>query len=176
MLCGTHTNGLRKSIASAQRSDYMKIGIVGHGADKFTAQTEQIAKCHINRIIKLHMPCTVISGESPVGGVDIWAHEIADEMGAEFIPCEPRQHKWDAEYGFKQRNIDIAIKSNIVYCIVVRELPKSYKGVKYTDYHCNRREHTKPDGEKIEKHVKSGGCWTAWYAIEHEGRAEWVLI
>lgn len=154
----------------------MKVGIVGHGSDKFNSQTEHNAKRAIRYLIKLNIPCTVISGESPVGGVDIWVHEIADELGVGFIPYAPKQNKWDAEYGFKQRNIDIALNSDIVYNIVVRDYPYGFTGDKYPDYHCIKRKHTKPDGSEIDKHAKSGGCWTAWYAIEHGGKAEWVII
>lgn len=55
----------------------MKIGIVGHGADKFTKLTEEQAKVEIEGIIGKYIDdveeLVIVSGHSPVGGIDIWA-------------------------------------------------------------------------------------------------------
>lgn len=80
----------------------------------------------------------------------------------------PRQNKWDAEYGYKQRNLDIARGSDIVYVIVAASYPPGYVGRHFTlCYHCK--------GDRPE-HVKSGGCWTGKKAIAAGNRAEWHII
>lgn len=146
----------------------MKIGIVGHGGDKFTLETEAWAKDIIARIIERHPSAIIVSGHSPVGGVDIWVEEIAGSLGREVDIKSPRQHSWEGEYGFKARNIDIA-KSDVVYVVLVRELPPDYKGRRFDGcYHCMRHGDYEP-------HVKSGGCWTGWRAIEEKNRAVWVV-
>ena len=141
----------------------MRIGIVGHGADKFEPWSEAKAKEVIRSIISYYInsgtEIIVVSGESPVGGIDIWAHEIADEMGVPFDPKKPRQNQWDAEYGFKQRNIDIA-KSDNVHVILVQDYPENYRGRRWDScYHCDKHNFHF-------KHLKSGGCWTGWKAKE----------
>lgn len=139
------------------------LGIVGHEAAKFAPETEGIARNLIRDAIVYHKPRKVVSGECPLGGVDIWAREEAVKLGVPFDPKAPRQHTWDGEYGFKARNLDIA-KSDIVLCIVVKELPVTYKGMRFADcYHCKGRN---------PPHIKSGGCWTAWRAA----RREWRII
>jgi len=153
----------------------MKIGIVGHGSGKFTPESEELAKNLIRLIINRDCVDTVISGRSPLGGVDIWAEEIAKEEGVSFIACEPRQKSWYGEYGFKARNIDIAEKSDRLYVVVVDSYPPGYKWKRILDsdglpycYHCKGRTGL---------HVKSGGCWTGWYAKEEESKeVEWVIV
>lgn len=115
----------------------------------------------------------VISGRSPVGGVDIWAEEIAEIIGRSFQAFEPRQQKWDAEYGYKQRNIDIARNSDIVHVIVADTYPETYVGRRFgACYHCLKHyPYEAPPG-----HVKSGGCWTGYKAIEFGNQAEWHII
>jgi hypothetical protein len=139
----------------------VKVGIVGHGADKFTPETEWCAKSVIYSILfDTAVTLKVISGRSPMGGIDIWTEEIAIEMGLVFEPKEPKQHCWDAEYGYKQRNLDIAKQSNTVHVILVKEYPDGYVGRRFPNcYHCVK--HFAPSD-----HVKSGGCWTGWKAKE----------
>lgn len=143
----------------------MKIGIIGHGADKFTEESENHARQIIRQI--LHTDCdTVVSGHSPVGGIDIWAEEEANNLS---IPLEiktPRQHRWDAEYGYKQRNLDIARTSDVVYVIVVKDYPPDYHGMRFNRcYHCNKTDH-----------IKSGACWTAKEAKKMGKEAYWIII
>jgi len=136
----------------------MKIGIIGHGADKFTSRSKLVAIATIRFILhgKLKaIPLTdkiiVVSGHSPVGGIDIWAEEVALEHDFETDLKIPKQYKWDATYGFKQRNIDIAESSDELHVILVDKYPPNFKGFKFTKcYHCNSADH-----------VKSGACWTA---------------
>lgn len=148
----------------------MKVGIVGAGADKFTVQTEEIARASIRQFLESQPVELVISGEAPVGGIDIWAREEALKMNLPFQPYPPEVHKWDGEgkIGFKQRNLQIANNSDVVLCLVVVDYPEGYKFSPWemkqgyhecpTCYHCN---------DRLPPHVKSGGCWTAWKCKQH---------
>lgn len=152
----------------------MKIGIVGAGQDKFVLKTENQAKHCIAIIMADNPNATFVSGDSPVGGIDAWTREIATFLNREFEGKTPEINpalghpSWDYGYGFMARNIDIA-KSNIVYVIVVREYPPTFPEHKKESlcYHCKDRR---------EWHVKSGGCWTGWKAIELGNKAEWILL
>ena len=133
----------------------MKLGIVGHESAKFTKETEQQARDHINRLLDLYSPSHVVSGGCHLGGIDIWAIEEAKKYGISEENCieyRPATLRWSG--GYKERNIQIARESDRVVCIVVKRLPEGYHGMRFPYcYHC-----------KTDSHVKSGGCWTAWYA------------
>lgn len=125
----------------------MRIGIVGHEARKFTAETERAARKIIRELLA-PKGTTLVSGRCHLGGIDVWAEEIADELGREKIIHVPRTLSWNT--GFRPRNLFIARDSDECHCIVVRELPKEYAGMHFSScYHC-----------KTTDHVKSGGCWT----------------
>ena len=141
----------------------MRLGIVGHGADKFTPATEALAKEEIRAAIREHSATVVVSGHSPLGGIDIWAEQIGDEMGLLLDIKRPKAFSWGAPGGYKDRNLEIAHDSDLVVCIVVADWPEGFKGVRYVDYHCKGRN---------PPHVKSGGCWTAWKCA----RREWRII
>jgi len=145
----------------------IKIGIIGHGADKFTEQAKEKAKLFIYKVLTEHnKDITLISGHSPVGGVDIWAEEIAKKLNIPTDIKNPKQHAWDAKYGYKQRNLDIAKDSDIVIIILVDKLPISYKGMKFSKcYHCNTNAH-----------VKSGACWTGKQALKLGKKVNWHII
>jgi hypothetical protein len=136
----------------------MKLGIVGHASEKFDTTTKKIAESIIQESISMYNPDMIISGHSPMGGVDIWAEEQA---ALAFIPTEiyaPTNNCWGGVGGFKERNLKIASNSDIVLVIVVSKYPQNYKGMIFKDcYHCKGRN--KP-------HIKSGGCWTAWQSKE----------
>jgi len=128
----------------------MKLGIVGHGADKFTPETALLAKARIRANIKAYSAQLVVSGRSPLGGVDIWAEEIAHELSIPTLIFPASTNQWDGPGGFKYRNLQIAHNSDVVLCVVVKSLPPSYQGRRFEYcYHCRTQEH-----------VKSGGCWT----------------
>lgn len=138
----------------------MKIGIVGHEAAKFTKSGEQQARKIIYNLLDNNREATLVSGHCHLGGIDIWAEEIADMLGIAKIIFPPRTFVWST--GYKPRNIQIANTSDIVHCIVVNKLPLSYKGMRFTScYHCGTKEH-----------IKSGGCWTAKRAKQ----AQWHII
>jgi hypothetical protein len=140
----------------------VKVGIVGHEAAKFTPETEAAAR----RIIRglLADPAAIcVSGECHLGGVDIYAKEEALAMGRGYIPFPPQTYAWP---GYKERNLQIAAESDVVHVIVVRELPPTYRGMRFkVCYHCGTSDH-----------VKSGGCWTALRAMERGKRGEWHVV
>lgn len=151
----------------------MYLGIVGHEAAKFTPETKALARQAIRDLISKHDPNGVVSGKCPLGGIDIWAIEEARHLGIQTREFPPEVNTWDGspwgKIGFKQRNQQIADNSSIVVCVVVRELPTTYKGMTFgVCYHCARHPHT----EQPPPHVKSGGCWTAWQCAHRE----WVII
>lgn len=140
----------------------LKIGIVGHEQNKFTRDGRQKARDIIFDLTKEH--CTVISGHCHLGGVDIWAEEIAQARGRPLVIHAPTILKWDG--GYKQRNLKIAEDSDIVHVIVVREYPENWTGYRCKEcYHC-----------RSARHVKSGACWTAWKAIAMGKEAVWHIV
>lgn len=145
----------------------MIVGIVGVEQAKFTPETEARARAYIRRLVE-HPQCTgVTSGECHLGGVDIYAHEIADEVGKPFIPHPPKNYTWST--GYKPRNLLIARDADLLVCITVKELPPTYTGMRFPGgcYHC---------GTPPEAHIKSGGCWTMREAAKMGKRTKLVVI
>jgi hypothetical protein len=139
------------------------VGIVGHEAAKFTADTEARARALIRKIIARTAAGLVVSGACRLGGIDIWAIEEATALGVPTREFPPASDDWD--HGFKPRNIEIAEASTVVYSIVVATLPPSYTGRRFRlCYHCGTADH-----------VKSGGCWTVKHA-KAIGRRGHVLV
>lgn len=128
------------------------LGIVGHGADKFTPATKALAISTIHSLISELQPTLIISGDSPLGGIDSYTEQIALERSIPFRAYPPLIHRWEG--GYKQRNLLIAANSHMVASIVVQSYPPNYKGERFgLCYHC---------GDRNPPHVKSGGCYTAW--------------
>lgn len=126
----------------------MRIGIVGHAADKFTPVTEHQARAVIRGLLA-PLDTVLVSGGCHLGGVDIWAEEEARALGREALIFRPARLQWAG--GFRERNLQIARESDEVHCIVVRDYPEGYAGRRWKlCYHCGTADH-----------VKSGGCWTA---------------
>ena len=135
----------------------MTLGIVGHEAAKFTAESQRHVRRRIREAIHAFGATRVVSGACPLGGVDIWAVEEARAVGVQTRDFPPATNDWD--HGFKPRNIQIAEASDLVLCYVVDVLPKAYAGRRFDlCYHCVRNHGGGTD------HVKSGGCWTVNYA------------
>jgi hypothetical protein len=130
-----------------------KVGIVGSEAAKFTPDTEQAARAAIRRLIE--GADLVISGHSPLGGIDWWAIEEAKAAGIATQEFPPLKQTWEG--GYKQRNLQIKV------------LPESYRGMRFPKgcYHCK----TPP-----EHHVKSGGCWTMMQAARAGKQTELVVL
>lgn len=128
----------------------MKVGIVGHESLKFTLAGEDEARAVIRSLLD-RAGAVLVSGGSPLGGIDIWAEQEADKLGLLKIIHKPSVLCWGAPGGFKERNLRIAEDSDEVHCIVVDRVSDHYTGLVYNYcYHCNARDH-----------IKSGGCWTA---------------
>lgn len=147
----------------------MKVGIVGHGADKFTPLGEKRARERIRRILSSEGASVMISGHSPVGGIDIWAEEEATALGIPLDLKVPEINQWDPPggYGFMARNLDIAQTSDVVHVIVVDKLPPRYRGRTFECcYHCARARFNPHN------HVKSGACWTG----HHAAVARWYIV
>jgi hypothetical protein len=130
------------------------LGIIGHAAEKFDKRTEKLAREEICKAIQEYRPLFIVSGRSPMGGVDVWAEEIAAGLGIRTKIYAPDENTWSGLGGFKERNLTIARASDLVLVIVVEKYPKNYRGMKFTGcYHCKGRNPS---------HIKSGACWTAW--------------
>lgn len=142
----------------------MRIGIVGAEEAKFTPETEAKAR-HVIRSLIAGAEL-VISGECPLGGIDIYAHEEADAAGIPFLPCPPATNRWHD--GFRPRNLKIARESTHVVCIAVKQYPPTYK---FERFDCCY--HHKPPRTD---HVKGGGCWTAMQALKMGKRGSLVII
>ena len=105
----------------------------------------------------------IVSGHSPVGGIDIWAEDIAREAG---IALDLKAHNaWNppAGYGFKARNIDIAAEltssSSSTCC---RPATKGCASPAAT---------TAPARQAAPRQM--GGCWTGNYALKLGKPAMW---
>lgn len=123
------------------------VGIVGHASDKFTSQTKRLALNTIEALLS-SPESVLVSGHCHLGGIDIWAERIAKSLGRDMIIYPPSNYNW--QDGYKPRNLQIARKSHIVHCLVVKDYPSGYKGMRFDRcYHCG-----------TSNHVKSGGCWT----------------
>lgn len=137
----------------------MILGIVGSEATKFNYLTERLAKDKIYKLVDEYLPEAISSGHCHLGGIDIWAEEIANELKIPTFIYPPKCLEWKC---YAARNRQIARKSDRVVCITVRSYPESYKDIKFaTCYHC-----------QTNTHVKSGGCWTVKYAqgIDKDGQ------
>lgn len=131
----------------------MILGIVGHEGAKFTSETERQARVIIREYFADDIT-RVVSGACHLGGIDAWAIEEAKNWGLPTQEFPPKDRHWDT--GYKPRNMQIAQASDMVVCIVVKELPPGYVGMRFKlCYHC-----------KTDSHIKSGGCWTAHYAAK----------
>lgn len=129
----------------------MKLGIVGHEAAKFSRAMETDARSRITKYIMQYKPELVVSGACHLGGIDIWAVEIARELGFEVLEHAPRVWDWSKPGGYKERNLKIANQSDLVLVVVVQSYISNYKGMRFHNcYHC-----------KSSSHIKSGACWTA---------------
>jgi len=145
------------------------IGVVGSEAAKFTPETQAEARRVIRQLIA--GASLVVSGHSPLGGIDWWAIEEAKQLDIptlEFPPI-PVRGRMSWLLSFKPRNLRIATASDMVICITVKQLPVGYTGRRFGScYHCQRYAPHFGGSATIE-HVKSGGCWTMWQAA-HMGK------
>lgn len=146
----------------------MKVGIVGNGTDKFTRLGEERARSLIEELLLCEQSPVLVSGHSPVGGIDIWSEEAAFELGIPMDLKIPEINQWNPPggYGYKARNLDIA-KSDVVHVILADVYPEEYAGRRFKlCYHCASI------GRDPYNHVKSGGCWTG----KHAENAVWHIV
>lgn len=142
----------------------MIVGIVGSEEAKFTIETKKMSIDIIRQLLARPNVTAVCSGGCHLGGIDIWAEEVADEFGIDKLIFVPKTLSW--EKGYKPRNINIAENSDEVNCITVKTLPENYVGMRFIYcYHC-----------KTYEHIKSGGCWTAKYAKSLGKVAKWHVV
>lgn len=142
----------------------MILGIVGHAQDKFTPETEELARRAIRGAIIHYEPNLVVSGACPMGGVDLYAMEEAGKLGVAFRDFPPAVNRWEGtieQPGFHQRNIQIAEASDVVLSFVLTTFPPSFNARKFPFCYHHRDEQ---EWHKTHPHIKSGGCWTAKYA------------
>lgn len=142
----------------------MIIGIVGSEEIKFTALGRTRAFEKLAEIIDDIDVIKVVSGGCHLGGIDKWAIQVASEMGKEIEEYLPKKLEWEG--GYKQRNQEIAMASDKIYCLTVDKLPEEYTGMRFEYcYHC----HT-------DSHIKSGGCWTMKFGHNIGKDGELVII
>jgi hypothetical protein len=174
----------------------LKVGIVGPEESKWKSK-EQIenAKFEIRKILFINCfdgygkkTGTLVSGHCPKGGVDIWAEEIADNLGIkkEIYPVEVNQWEDETEYwgethdvthilkGYKSRNIQIAKACDVLYDIESKGSCKHCDGFGYyRDYAITPNKecsYCKGTGNY------SGGTWTYRKALEMGREAYQVVI
>lgn len=141
----------------------MILGIVGHEEKKFTKRGRKAALAVIEALVKNPQVTEVVSGKCHLGGIDVWAIEIAKKLGKKTTEYPAKVRNWE---GFKKRNLQIVDRSDMVYCIVVDNLPDSYSGMTFKlCYHCGKKDHQ-----------KSGGCWTMKQAIKKGKIGELIIV
>jgi len=139
------------------------LGIVGAEAAKFTPAWKREAKRAIRISFIRYRPDLVVSGDCHLGGIDKWAIEEARKRGIATREFPPKHQSW--KY-YKARNIQIAKASDLVLCIAVRHYPPHFRGRHFPlCYHCKKTDH-----------IKSGGCWTRWYAQTKLGKLGDLII
>lgn len=150
------------------------VGIVGAEAAKFTDYGEAQAKVIIWNLLTEGVKLS--SGHCHLGGIDIWAEEIAAITGGldPSLIFVPMTLHW--KDGYEPRNKQIAEASDEVHNIVVDRYPPKFSGMRFPCcYHCVKLERKKV--HPFVPHVKSGGCWTAWYAEEKLGKKSyWHIV
>ncbi len=132
----------------------MKLGIVGPPERQFTPEKRELACVVIQSAIETYGATTVVSGRCHLGGIDIWAEDIAEAMDIPTLIFPPKVLHWSLPGGYRERNLQIAEAAELVLVIGLKEYPKTYRGVKFHDcVHC---------GDRNPKHIRTAGCWTAW--------------
>lgn len=157
-----------------------RIGIVGCGEDKFTLESKEIARRTIRELLMkellMEKELIVVSGHSPMKGIDILAEEVAKELGLKTEIYAPEVNQWEdlvdteddedgnykgmrREKGFKSRNIQIAEASDVLYVIVAKEYPSNYVFQPWELRDCLK------DGKPFCYHCAKG-CYDGWDAPE----------
>lgn len=140
------------------------IAIVGADGRKWTENDPELVKCIIRHILTKYDDPILISGHCPLGGVDLWAEEVAKELEIPVVLFRPRRNAWRF---YKERNVKIAEACDIIYDI---EPPRSC-------HHCRGEGKI---GDLICRFcggdgAYSGGTWTLNYA-KTLGKEVWKII
>ena len=134
----------------------MKIAIVGT-SHAMTENEERDVQQFVAMILKDFSPKTsmIISGGAK--GVDSIAIEVARSMGFPTITYHPEIQEWEPKNGkgYKERNMQIAIDCDQLFCI----------SIPIHDMPCY---HHKNIEQELIPHEKTAGCWTMNKAIELE--------
>ena len=92
----------------------MKVAIVGADGRYWRPEDVPFVKALIRYILKAMDADVLISGRCPLGGVDVWAEEVADEMGLEKLIFPPEGRGW--RY-YHERNLKIARECDVIFDI-----------------------------------------------------------
>ena len=130
----------------------MKIAIVGAQEDKWNTDQKSRVKAMLLNLLTRND--TLVSGQSPKGGIDIWAEEAADATRAKKLIFKPNFHRWEPD-GYKDRNIRIAQECDIMYVFSPEQ--DEWNGGKWTGKYAEEL------GKKviyidIKEVVKNGRC------------------
>lgn len=134
----------------------MKIAIVGT-SHAMTENEERDVQQYVAMILKDFSPKTNIIISGGAKGVDSIAIEVARSMEFPTVTYHPEIQEWEPKNGkgYKDRNLQIAIDCDQLYCI-------SIPTHEIACYHHKNIEH------KLIPHEKTAGCWTMNKAIELE--------
>uniref|UniRef100_A0A6H1ZV72 Uncharacterized protein n=1 Tax=viral metagenome TaxID=1070528 RepID=A0A6H1ZV72_9ZZZZ len=145
----------------------MKIGIGGPEEPGWTREQKEKVKMRIETIFYYHgypqeSSITLLSGHC--SGVDIWAEEIAKEMGIKTVIFKPQIKQWhDFQLlkGYRSRNIDVAKESDVYYDI---EPEGSCRHCRGTGLEVSELAHERKCRYCKGTGIYSGGTWTMNYA------------
>ena len=198
----------------------MKIGIVGASEEKWTGTQKAQVKVKIKRILSFaendvlvdseetvigskviniskSVDVILVSGGCPKGGVDIWAEEVADELGFKKEIYKPEVNQWNDELrnwetwakGYRSRNIQVANASDILY-VISPKCDKCVDGMEIGFVDKDGIKHPRIEYDMVEgsnwnimckkckgtNSVWNGGEWTGNYAEKIGKRVVRVTI
>jgi hypothetical protein len=98
-------------------AEQITLCIVGSRELSWREPTKAVVRSIIRATLTLIDPDAVISGQSPAGGVDVWAEQEAKRMGFPFMPFPPRAHNRAAYF---ERDIAMAEACTHLLCLESR--------------------------------------------------------
>ena len=147
------------------------VGIVGSEGLYWTKCQRDLATLKITEILGEYTTPILVSGGCHKGGIDIWAEDVARTLKINKYIFKPQVFQWSSIntldgktlQGYKDRNIKIAEKSDIVYSIE----PEYIDGI--TPW----KNPVAFDWASNKFYRKSGGMWTMRYTrnvLRKEGK------
>jgi len=91
-----------------------KVVIVGADERAWIPETEKEAKAWIEIIVSIFPNAEFVSGECPLGGIDIWTESLAKQLHKQFTPFKPKINKWQGVGGYKDRNTKMAEYGDLI--------------------------------------------------------------